>query len=124
MKDIIRLRNLAFYSLVVALDVTIIQLFRYFTPVIIWLRLGFIFIVLSASVYVFYVITKPQDANKAGVIYSLFSFGIALAESYLVHVVIEHGNYKLLYLLPSSFALLLPFLLARGYQKFHSKKSQ
>jgi hypothetical protein len=124
MKKLSRIQETGVYIGLIALDIFIIQLFRHLTPVIVWLRLGFIFVVISSSIYLFYVLVKPEKPFKAGVFYGILSFMVALTESYLVHVIIEKGHYRPLYLLPSSFALLLPVLLAAIYRVLHPLKPE
>jgi hypothetical protein len=111
-------KNVGLFILLVVIDIVAIHLFRHFTPLIIPLRLGFVFVVISISIMVYFVMTKPLKPVRAGVVISLIGFIIALGESYIVHVIVEHGHYRLLYLLPSSFALVLPFAQSVLYQKF------
>jgi hypothetical protein len=118
MKSNTLLRNMGLFIFLVVIDITLIQLFRHFTPFIIPLRLGFVFLVIAGSILVYYIIIKPSKPIKTGAILSIISFLFALCESYIFHVVIEHNQYQLLYLLPSSFALILPFLLSVVYRKF------
>ena len=117
MNNSVTLKNIGIFILLVFFDIAIIQIFRYLTPRIVFLRLGFIFIVLTISIYLFYVITKPANPVKTGIIFSIICFIIALTESYIVHIIIEKTPYKLLYLLPGSFALVLPILLGYIYKK-------
>lgn len=83
-----QLKNAGLFILLVILDIAVIQVFRYFTPRIIPLRLGFIFLVISLSILLYYLITKPREPIKTGLILSGTCFLIALVESYIVHVVI------------------------------------
>ncbi len=107
-----KIKNTILFICLVIADIAIIQFFRFITPVIIMLRLSFYFIVISVSIFVYYYLTKPKNIIRTGIIFSIICFIIALSESYIVHVLIEKGHYRLLYLIPSSFALVLPFLIA------------
>jgi hypothetical protein len=115
-------KNAGLFILVVAIDIILIQLFRHFTPLIVPLRLSFVFVVIAVSIMLYYIIIKPERSVFAGLILSIICFAVALCESYIIHVVVEHGKYRLLFLLPSCFALVLPFFLSIVYAKFFSNK--
>lgn len=110
------LKNSFLFIIIVVIDITIIQIFRYFTPVIVPLRFGFYFLVIASSIYIFYTIINPKNPLKTGLLLSLVCFAIALSESYILHVLIEKGSYKTMYLIPSSFALILPTIMAWIYK--------
>ena len=111
-----KIKDAGLFILIVIIDIAIIQLFRFITPRIVMLRLSFIFLVITVSIFIFYYSTKPKNIIRTGIIYSLVCFVIALFESYIVHVIIEKGQYRMLYLIPSSFALILPFVIAVVYK--------
>jgi hypothetical protein len=91
------------------------------TPMIIPLRLSIIFVVFTVSIFVYYSIIKPANILKAGLILSIVAFAVALIESYVMHVYILKTGYRWMYLLPSAFALVLPFLIALLYKGMRKK---
>jgi len=111
-------KNVGLFLFLIVIDIGLIHLFRHFTPLIIPLRLGFVFVVIAVSITVYFIMIKPLKPVRTGIIISLIGFVIALCESFIVHVIVEHGHYRLFYLLPSSFALVLPFAISVLYQKF------
>jgi hypothetical protein len=110
-----------FVAMIMA-DIGLIQLFRHVTPLIIPLRIGFVFAVIAASIMAYYWMIKPVHPVHTGSILSLACGTIALCEAYIVHVVIEKTQFRMLFLLPCSFGLVLPFALSFVYQKFSTKE--
>lgn len=123
MIDSKKLKNTGLFLLLVIADIAIIQLFRIITPRIALLRLSFYFLVIAASLFVYYSLTKPKNIIRTGLLLSLLCFLIALFESFVVHVIIGKGQYSLFYLIPSSFALVLPFIIAIIYKAQLKKKN-
>ena len=118
MKKTLSFNTGAIFVLFVCCDVAVIHLFSHFTPLIVPLRLGFVFVVITGSVLAFYCIVKPDNPLETGVVLSAVCFIFALCESYGVHVMIERGRYQALYLLPSCFALVIPFVLSVVYKRY------
>ena len=115
-------KTVGLFILFVIVDITLIQLFRFITPLIVILRLGIYFLVIAGSIYLYYVIIKPKNPIKLGIIFSIICFAIALLEAFIVHIVIEGGQFELIYLIPSSFALILPFIIAVIYKRVSTSK--
>jgi hypothetical protein len=111
-----KLKNAGLFFLFVIADIAIIQVFRLITPKIALLRLSFYFLVIAGSLFVYYFLTKPENFIRTGIFLSLVCFMVALIESYIVHVIIGKGHYMLIYLIPASFALVLPFVIAILYK--------
>jgi hypothetical protein len=117
-----KLKNTGLFVLLVVLDITAIQVFRYFTPMIIPLRLGFYFAVIAFSLFLFFHISKPKNPVKTGLVLSFVCFTVALLESFTVHVLIGHESYRPIFLLPCGFALTLPLIVGVIYQLTKNRK--